>query len=61
MIGILKKIFHKRSQKTGFSEFFRDASNDEKKRFLERVVKEANQDQKDLVEKYKKLYSKTVY
>jgi predicted CopG family antitoxin len=61
MMDVFKKIFHKKDQKSGFSDFFRDASNDDKKRLLEKVVREANQDQKDLVEKYNKLHSKTAY
>ena len=61
MIRAFKKLFHKQEEKTGFSDFFRDASSDDKKKLLEKVVREANQDQKDLVAKYNKIYSKTAY
>ena len=37
---------------TDFSVFFHDASSAEKKKVLEQVVREANKDQRDLVEKY---------
>ncbi|MDP3792729.1 MAG: hypothetical protein Q8Q89_03280 [bacterium] len=59
MTKILKKLFSKKNKKAEFSGFFRDASMDEKKTLLEKVVREANQDQRDLVEKYDKIYSKS--
>lgn len=37
---------------TDFSGFFHDASSAEKKKLLEQVVREANKDQRDLIEKY---------
>ena len=58
---MLKKIFQIKEEKTRFSEFFREASKDDKKRLLEKVVREANRDQKDLVDKYNKIYPKTAY
>ncbi len=37
---------------TDFSAFFYDASSSEKKKLLKIVIREANNDQKDLVKKY---------
>jgi hypothetical protein len=37
---------------TDFSAFFHNATSSEKKKLLEQVVREANKDQRDLVEKY---------
>ncbi len=59
MRELFRKFFHKPTKETGFSEFFRDVANDGKKKFLERVVREANKDQRDLVDKYNKLYSRS--
>lgn len=44
---------------TDFSEFFHSASSAEKKRLLMTVIREANKDQRDLVEKYN--ITKTAY
>ncbi len=54
---LLKKIFGSKEEKkpnTDFSDFFHNASSAEKKKMLESVVREANKDQRDLVEKYNK-------
>lgn len=59
MTKMLKKLLNKKGKKAEFSDFFRDASVDEKKRLLEKVVRESNQDQRDLVEKYDRIYSKS--
>jgi len=42
----------KKQQKSDFSAFFRDASSEEKKKFLSGVVRQANKDQRDLVSQY---------
>lgn len=42
-----------------FSAFIRDASVEEKKRVLEGVVRKANEDQRKMVEQYKKMQAKT--
>ncbi|HEY4483302.1 MAG TPA: hypothetical protein VI953_03965 [Candidatus Paceibacterota bacterium] len=46
-------IGKKKASGTEFSAFFRDAKSRDKKKLLESVVREANKDQRDLVEKYK--------
>ncbi len=38
---------------TDFSAFFHNTSSAEKKKLLESVVREANKDQRDLVERYR--------
>jgi len=43
----------KKAPTTDFSVFFHTASSAEKKKLLKSVIKEANKDQKDLVDKYK--------
>jgi hypothetical protein len=56
MIAKLKKIFYKKSApKTDFSEFFYNASSSEKKKLLTDVVRRANNDQKNIIEKCNKL------
>lgn len=55
MITKIKKFIGLRYEKkpiTDFSGFFHDASSAERKKVLEQVVREANKDQRDLVEKY---------
>lgn len=49
----------KEEPKTDFSAFFHDASSRDKKKLLKEVVREANKDQRELVEKYRKLETKT--
>ena len=39
-----------------FSAFFRESTKEERTRVLEDIVKKANQDQKDLVEQYRKIH-----
>lgn len=46
------KIGENKKPKTDFSGFFYDASSRDKKKLLEQVVREANKDQRDLVEQY---------
>ncbi len=41
----------------GFSEFFLKSSNDEKKELFSRVVEKANEDQRDIIDKYNRKYS----
>ena len=55
MIKLLKRILGSKDAKkptTDFSYFFHNASSGEKKKMLKSIVKEANKDQRDLVEKY---------
>ena len=45
-------------QKNDFSGFFRETPIEEQKKILEKVVRKANQDQKKIVEEYRKLNQK---
>lgn len=55
---MIKKITHflgldnAKKPTTDFSEFFHSASSAEKKKLLMSVIREANKDQRDLVNKY---------
>lgn len=55
---MLKKIYHffakHKGQRSDFSSFFRHASQSEKKKLIERVAREANQEQREMMERYKK-------
>ena len=58
MISVIKKILglkEANKNSSDFSSFFRYASTYEKKRFFRSILREANNDQRDLVEKYQKL------
>lgn len=46
-------------QETDFSRFFLYASDEEKKRLLEEVVRKANADQRAIIEEYNKRFAKT--
>ncbi|MFA6197596.1 MAG: hypothetical protein WC734_00370 [Patescibacteria group bacterium] len=55
MINTIKRLITRKAPKkrtNDFSEFFHKASSAEKKKLISSVVREANQDQRDLVEKY---------
>jgi len=60
---MIKDIFYKifnsaaAKQESDFSSFFLNASSGEKKKLLKEVVREANSDQKKLVDNYRKIYS----
>ncbi len=56
MMQFAKNLFENRIKKgeSDFSRFFRYASSSEKAKLLKRVAREANEDQKQLVERYKK-------
>ena len=57
MKGFFRQIFTKGDRpKSDFSSFFRDSSLDEKKRLLEDVVRKAQNDQQDIVDKYKRIH-----
>jgi hypothetical protein len=43
---------NKAEKTTGFSEFFTNTGSAEKKKIIEQAVKKANNDQKELIEKY---------
>ena len=44
---------------TAFSEFFTNATPKHKKQVLSEVARKANQDQKDLLERYRQMKTKT--
>ena len=52
---ILNRFFKEKYKKNDFSSFFNDASSREKKKLFKEVVRKANEDQKTLVEEYKKV------
>ncbi len=56
MMQFAKNLFESKLKKqdSDFSHFFRYASSSEKSKLLKRVAREANEDQKELVERYKK-------
>lgn len=59
MKALLKKIFGRaEASKAGFSSFFRNASEQEKKKLIKEVVREANADQRKILEKYDRQFSK---
>jgi hypothetical protein len=47
-----------KTKSTDFSDFFRNASANQKKKLFSEVMKEANQDQRDLVKKYETMAAK---
>lgn len=60
MMKIIANLFSKGNPETDFSVFFNTASSREKKKLLTEVVREANNDQKRMVEKYDEAFAKTV-
>lgn len=55
MTEFLKRIFGfkpAQKQKSDFSAFFYDASEQEQKEVLMRVIKKANEDQRKIIQKY---------
>ena len=47
----LKNLIHRENKRTrDFSSFFNDASHSEKQKLMERVVRQANDDQRRLIE-----------
>ncbi len=60
MIAKLKKLLKKDEKpRTDFSDFFYNASSAEKKKLLTEVIREANKDQRALIERYNKTITKT--
>lgn len=59
MINLMNKFFGSRSnpkiKQSKFSRFSHDSSSTQKKKIIEKVIKEANKDQRELVEKARKL------
>lgn len=58
MTALVRKLFSfwaPMPQKSDFSAFFYDASEDEQRKVLMRVIKKANEDQRKVMEKYNKL------
>lgn len=58
MKHIFNKIWPKKEGKNDFSEFFNNASAEEKKKLFKEVIREANKDQKDLMATYEKTLTK---
>ena len=54
MKTLLNKLFSKDAKGGDFSAFFNSASSREKKRLFKEVIKKANEDQRALVEGYKR-------
>jgi TRAP-type C4-dicarboxylate transport system substrate-binding protein len=54
---LLKILGIKEPEIKGLSEFFTNANSRDKKRIIEQAARKANQDQKDLVERYDRKYS----
>lgn len=55
---LLKILGIKEPETKGISEFFANAKSAEKKKIIEQAAKKANQDQKDLIERYDRKYSR---
>ena len=56
MNKIISKFFGLGSKRTsGFSSFFRDSSSAEKKKVIKKVIREANKDQRELIERASRL------
>lgn len=56
---IIKSLFGLKSRRkieTDFSEFFHNASSSEKKKVFKAVIREANQDQQDLIKNYNSMH-----
>ncbi|MBI4242916.1 MAG: hypothetical protein HY606_02395 [Planctomycetes bacterium] len=64
---MIKKLFHtlkgrKREESdSDFSTFFREASREDKEKLLLEVTREANQDQREIVERYNDMQAKSSY
>ncbi len=63
MINLINKIFKQEPSKAetsvrGFSDFFTNTNSAEKKKIIGMVVRRANEDQKELVRKYNREFSK---
>lgn len=60
----MKRQIHKNGKiqprETDFSRFFIHASDEEKKRVLEEVLRQANADQRAILEEYDKRFAKPV-
>lgn len=49
----VNKVFEKTAPQSDFSTFFHDASARDKKQLISGAIRKANEDQKNLVERYK--------
>ena len=55
MIAIIKRIFKRKPEtQTDFSKFFYDAPARDKKKLLMEVIREANNDQRAIIDQYNK-------
>ncbi|MBI3255668.1 MAG: hypothetical protein HYZ63_01735 [Candidatus Andersenbacteria bacterium] len=61
MMDYIMKFFtssEPRRAATDFSDFFRSASVKDKEKLLTEVLRDANKDQRDLVERHRRLFAK---
>ena len=59
MKAFISKLFSTKAPSTeGLSVIVQKASAREQSRFVKKVIRESNKDQKDLVERYKKQFSR---
>jgi hypothetical protein len=61
MKTIIQKLFNAQrptADQVGLSELVYHASSKEQSRFIKKVIRESNKDQKDLVAKYNKQFSR---
>ena len=57
---MIKNVFRREEkQKSDFSDFFINAKSGEKKKLLKEVIRKANEDQKNLVSRYDRMFSGT--
>ena len=60
MIKRIKKLFYpQQEEKKDFSSFFNCASEEEKRKLMEDVARKANEDQRNLMERYEQAERKS--
>lgn len=57
--NIIKYLGSNKNHKDDFSQFFRSATENEKKELILEAVRKANKEQRELVNQYRKLHPKT--
>lgn len=64
---MIKKLFHTLIRRKGrgsdsdFSTFFREAPKEAKEKLLLEVIREANQDQREIVKRYNEMQAKSAH
>lgn len=56
---LLNLLFPAEKKKSDFSDFFRNASMKKKEKLLKEVVRKASQDQRDIIDRYNRMNTKT--